>query len=209
MSIVKELDQLLEEEGVSSQDVDELLRWAQSEAQGLLKGAMADAELAPLLHDGGQPGPVPEFGTAERAPYTSSVERPDIPAPASDEVDVDVDVDDDEEDIEELDDFEVIDEDDLELIEDEQVAEPMPSFGPPDGNDQVPEWQAALYSAQSSDEIAAQRVNEESQQAESPSPTSGDDEPSQSVRLVAEEDDISQHSIDLSDLDGDPDEPEE
>lgn len=77
------------------------------------------------------------------------------------------------------------------------------SFGPPDGNEHVPEWKAALLSTQTeTDQEAAERVKEASSAAPLPEPEfpQGDaDRPSS--RLEAEADEVSQHSVDLSDLD--------
>ncbi|MCR9163036.1 MAG: hypothetical protein ACE37F_32710 [Nannocystaceae bacterium] len=87
----------------------------------------------------------------------------------------------------------------------EPADEDAPSYGPPDGNDVVPEWKAALMSTQTdSDEEAAARVKEAS--SAEPLPTAPEPDPSAmplSGRLEAEEDEISRHSIDLSDLDTD------
>ena len=70
-----------------------------------------------------------------------------------------------------------------------------PSFGPPDGNENVPAWKAALFSAQTGDDAAAaQRVEEESGLKPLPTPP---EEPAVSTRLESEEDEISHHSIDL------------
>lgn len=79
------------------------------------------------------------------------------------------------------------------------------SFGPPDGNEHVPEWKAALLSTQTeSDQEAAERVKEASTAGPLPEMEfpQGDDSRS-SARLEAEDDEISQHSVDLSDLDTD------
>jgi hypothetical protein len=79
------------------------------------------------------------------------------------------------------------------------------AFGPPDGNEVVPEWKAALMSTQTeTDAEAAERVKEASSAEPLPEPPeAAEDEPKLSGRLVAEDDEISQHSIDLSDLDTD------
>ena len=83
--------------------------------------------------------------------------------------------------------------------------EDAPSYGPPDGNDVVPEWKAALMSTQTeSDAEAAERIKEAS--SAEPLPTAPEPDPASmplSGRLEAEEDEISRHSIDLSDLDTD------
>lgn len=77
-----------------------------------------------------------------------------------------------------------------------------PTFGPPDGTESVPAWKAALFSAQTGDDgLAAQKVQEESTATRLPTAPEERDEPSVATRLVAEEDEISQHSVDLSDLD--------
>lgn len=91
--------------------------------------------------------------------------------------------------------------------EDETPAPPedAPSYGPPDGNEVVPEWKAALMSTQTdSDAEAAARIKEAS--SAEPLPTAPESDPASmplSGRLEAEEDEISRHSIDLSDLDTD------
>jgi hypothetical protein len=86
------------------------------------------------------------------------------------------------------------------------AAEPSsqaPTYGPPDGNENVPEWKAALYSAEMGDDkAAAERIKEESYVGPMPQDLPDAEEPVASQRLVAEEDEISQHNIDLSDLDG-------
>jgi hypothetical protein len=83
--------------------------------------------------------------------------------------------------------------------------EDAPSYGPPDGNEVVPEWKAALMSTQTdSDEEAAARIKEAS--SAEPLPTAPEPDSAAmplSGRLEAEEDEISRHSIDLSDLDTD------
>jgi hypothetical protein len=132
-----------------------------------------------------------------------------------------------EEEIEELDDVEMLDDDELEMLEEEEevstegsqaapppapprqqaaAAEPSsqaPTYGPPDGNENVPEWKAALYSAEMGDDkAAAERIKEESYVGPMPQGLPDAEEPVASQRLVAEEDEISQHNIDLSDLDG-------
>jgi|GEM_PF-2236288 len=74
------------------------------------------------------------------------------------------------------------------------------SFGPPDGNEVVPEWKAALMSTQTeTDEEAAAQVKEASSAAPLPEAPTEVGQPI-SERLEAEEDEISQHSVDLSDL---------
>lgn len=74
------------------------------------------------------------------------------------------------------------------------------SFGPPDGNEVVPEWKAALMSTQTeTDEEAAAQVKEASSAAPLPEAPTEAGQPI-SERLEAEEDEISQHSVDLSDL---------
>ncbi len=82
---------------------------------------------------------------------------------------------------------------------------PSASFGPPDGTEVVPEWKAALMSTQTeTDEEAAERVKEAS--TAGPLPVMPDEAPPPfSGRLEAEDDEISQHSVDLSDLDTDDD----
>lgn len=79
------------------------------------------------------------------------------------------------------------------------------SFGPPDGNEHVPEWKAALLSTQTeTDQEAAERVKEASSVSPLPEPESPEGEaPPASGRLEAEDDEVSQHSVDLSDLDTD------
>ncbi len=83
--------------------------------------------------------------------------------------------------------------------------EGAPSYGPPDGNEVVPEWKAALMSTQTdSDAEAAARIKEAS--SAEPLPSAPETDPASmplSGRLEAEEDEISRHSIDLSDLDTD------
>ncbi len=91
--------------------------------------------------------------------------------------------------------------------EPEQPPEPepaveAPTFGPPDGTESVPAWKAALYSAQTGDDgLAAKKVQEESSATRLPTVPEERDEGSVATRLIAEEDEISQHSVDLSDLD--------
>jgi len=77
------------------------------------------------------------------------------------------------------------------------------SFGPPDGNEHVPEWKAALLSTQTAtDQEAAERVKEASSAGPLPQKEfPQDDTTEQSGRLEAEHDEVSQHSVDLSDLD--------
>jgi len=63
----------------------------------------------------------------------------------------------------------------------------------------VPEWKGALLSTQTaSDEEAAARIEEESSVTRLPKAPEAS---TVSARLEAEEDEISQHSVDLSDLD--------
>lgn len=79
------------------------------------------------------------------------------------------------------------------------------SFGPPDGNEHVPEWKAALLSTQTeTDQEAAEQVKEASSAAPLPEMElpKGDATPP-AGRLEAEDDEVSQHSVDLSDLDTD------
>lgn len=83
-----------------------------------------------------------------------------------------------------------------------EAAADAPTFGPPDGTESVPAWKAALFSAQTGDDgLAAQKVQEESTATRLPTAPEERDEGSVATRLVAEEDEISQHSVDLSDLD--------
>ena len=79
------------------------------------------------------------------------------------------------------------------------------SFGPPDGNEHVPEWKAALLSTQTeTDQEAAERVKEASTAGPLPQMEFPQDEDARrSGRLEAEDEEISQHSVDLSDLDAD------
>ena len=79
------------------------------------------------------------------------------------------------------------------------------SFGPPDGNEHVPEWKAALLSTQTAtDQEAAERVKEASSAGPLPEMEFPQDEGTPpSGRLEAEHDEVSQHSVDLSDLDSD------
>ncbi|MEM6295781.1 MAG: hypothetical protein AAGA54_31200 [Myxococcota bacterium] len=79
--------------------------------------------------------------------------------------------------------------------------DPSTAFGPPDGTDEVPEWKAALMSTQTeSDAEAAAQIKEASSAEPLPDAPV---EPPMSGRLEAEDDEISQHSIDFSDLDTD------
>ena len=85
-------------------------------------------------------------------------------------------------------------------------TEPLPPdessatmFGPPDGNEAVPDWKAALLSAQVGDEAAVEKLREESTVDKLPQPV--EEEPPQTGRLVAEEEEIAHHDVDLSDLD--------
>ncbi len=82
---------------------------------------------------------------------------------------------------------------------------PGASFGPPDGTDDVPEWKAALMSTQTeSDAEAAEQVKEASSANPLPeAPVEPGMSGGTSGRLEAEDDEISQHSIDFSDLDTD------
>jgi hypothetical protein len=133
-------------------------------------------------------------------------------------------------DEDEIDEIEEIDVEELELVDDESdepegpgagapaeraSSEPpplepprepppeVPTFGPPDGTDAVPAWRAALFAAESgSDAEALQRIKEEDSGMR-PLPDIPD-APVQGERLEAEEDEISHHKIDLSDLDGSP-----
>jgi hypothetical protein len=85
--------------------------------------------------------------------------------------------------------------------EPEAPAVEAPTFGPPDGTDAVPAWRAALFAAETgSDREAAQLIQKE-ESGLKPMPVSHT-EPVLGERLEAEEDEISQHKIDLSDLDG-------
>ncbi|MGH1346985.1 MAG: hypothetical protein ACRBN8_35800 [Nannocystales bacterium] len=79
------------------------------------------------------------------------------------------------------------------------------SFGPPDGNEHVPEWKAALLSTQTAtDQEAAERVKEASSAGPLPQMEFPQEEGAeQSARLESEDDEVSQHSVDLSDLDTD------
>jgi hypothetical protein len=112
----------------------------------------------------------------------------------------------------EVEDIEEIDAEELEMIDEEVAAEPeqqpareTPTFGPPDGTDAVPAWKAALLAAETgSDREAAELIKKE-ESGVKPLPQSNT-EPVIGERLEAEEDEISQHKIDLSDLDGSPEE---
>ena len=220
-----ELEALLRDAGVD--EPDELLAWAHQRAEALLAGLGDDAELVALLEGAEpvrsipsempEPGPDPTAHEAEAAaaegaepvpePPAEPAPLPPIPSHAAT---------DPSEEIEELDDIELLDEEDLELVEDEDEgageappvregangeaahpAEPPPSFGPPNLGADVPEWKAALASAQVGDEHAAEKVREDSRVERLPEAPVGH-------RLEPEEDEISQHRIDLSDLDGDP-----
>jgi hypothetical protein len=92
----------------------------------------------------------------------------------------------DDEEIEELDDIDLIDEEDLELVDDEGEAE-----APLEPRQDVPEWKAALATAQEGDEVAieARMANRT--------------EDSASIRLRPEEDEIREHDVDLSDIGAD------
>jgi hypothetical protein len=116
------------------------------------------------------------------------------------------------------DEIEEIDAEELEILDEEEPSEDAPSeseapsepdapaveaptFGPPDGTDAVPAWRAALFAAETgSDREAAQLIQKE-ESGIKPMPVSHT-EPVLGERLEAEEDEISQHKIDLSDLDG-------
>jgi hypothetical protein len=117
-----------------------------------------------------------------------------------------------------VDEIEEIDAEELEILDEEEPSEDAPSepeapsepdapaveaptFGPPDGTDAVPAWRAALFAAETgSDREAAQLIQKE-ESGLKPMPVSHT-EPVLGERLEAEEDEISQHKIDLSDLDG-------
>lgn len=111
-----------------------------------------------------------------------------------------------------VDEIEEIDAEELEILDEEDPREDAPSepdapagdaptFGPPDGTDAVPAWRAALFAAETgSDREAAQLIQKE-ESGIKPMPVSHT-EPVLGERLEAEEDEISQHKIDLSDLDG-------
>jgi hypothetical protein len=202
-----ELDELLRDECVD--DPEDLLQWAHRRADELLEGMRHDPELSPLLVAGGDGHVV-----APRDP--APVARPTVPVHKEAQ-----------EEFEEIDDVELLDEDDVELMEEEpdtgmlstgpaphpeldaaptepfdwrdpppEAAAPVQSYGPPDLGDDVPEWKAALVTAQVGEDDAAEKVREDSRIGRMPhAPVE---------RLVAEEDHISQHSVDLSDLDGDP-----
>ena len=138
------------------------------------------AEAAPPQREPSQAAPLPPIPSAARAAAQ------------------------DDEDLEEIEEIELLDEDELELVEgdeDDEAASPedAPTYGPPDGNENVPEWKAALYSAELGDDRAAlRRMEEESGLKAIPQPVqTGNTEPS---RLQPEDDEISQHSVDLSDL---------
>ena len=189
----REVEDLLAREGID--DVDDLMRWALERAANLVPSLERDDELGPLLQAGGQATAasaprVEHTPVAARREPSNAAPLPPIPvttrAVPTDELEID--------EIEELDmeELELVDED-----EEPPVAE-TPSYGPPDGNEVVPEWKAALLSTQTeTDAEAAARVEEAS--AVRPLPV----EPSMPLaqRLEAEEDEISQHRVDLSDLD--------
>lgn len=222
----REVEDLLAREGMD--DVDDLMRWARERAANLVPALEGDDELGPLLQRGGEAGdapPVPEPAPAPNVEQTPIAPRrepsnaaplPPIPvstpAVPTDEL--------------EIDEIEELDMEELELVDEEPDEEPRPehtpppgpppgpppvevssedappvetpSYGPPDGNEVVPEWKAALMSTQTeTDAEAAARVEEAS--AVRPLPV----EPNMPLaqRLEAEEDEISQHRVDLSDLD--------
>lgn len=214
----QEVEDLLAREGMD--DVDDLMRWARERAANLVPSLEGDDELGPLLQRGGEAGDAPpprveQTPIAPRREPSNAAPLPPIPvttpAVPTDELELD--------EIEELDveELELVDEDDEDErpehtpppgpppgpppVEDAAEEAPpveTPSYGPPDGNEVVPEWKAALMSTQTeTDAEAAAQVEEAS--AVRPLPT----EPSMPLaeRLEAEEDEISQHRVDLSDLD--------
>lgn len=225
----EQLDDLLQDEGVD--DVDGLMTWAYERVEALVAKADADPELCMLLRAGGDAGPVPARRPRKEPSSAASLPAaplPPIPSKAR-AVARQEQLEEDEEDIEELD-IEELDVEELELIEDEdeegdggadddeqddegetstalpKMPPETPSYGPPDGTEDVPEWKAALLSTQTdSDEEAAERVKEASSAdplPTRPQPREHDDAalPARG-RLEAEDEEISQHSIDFSDLD--------
>jgi len=216
MSQSQDLEDLLAREG--HDDAEALMDWAAERAAQLVASVEGDEELGPLLASGGEAGEAPP--PAETVATTSATPAPERPRPTrrrepsnaaplppipvSQPAHPPDELDDDE--IEELDDDELelleeVEDDDADSDEHAQPVGPQsaPSYGPPDGNESVPAWKAALLSTQTgSDEEAAARVEEES--AVTRLPEAPGDSPI-SARLEAEEDEISQHSVDLSDLD--------
>jgi hypothetical protein len=108
----------------------------------------------------------------------------------------------------EVEEIEEIDAEELEMIDEEVAAEPepardTPTFGPPDGTDAVPAWKAALLAAETGSDREAAELMKKEESGVKPLPQTNA-EPMVGERLEAEEDEISQHKIDLSDLDGSP-----
>lgn len=181
---------------------------------------------APPRREPSQAAPLPPIPS--KAAKAEPPAESDEPAEADDELDMD---DIEELDMEELELLEELDEDDADADEppaappppepveppsdasssdaptadeaapsDPATDEAADGFGPPDGTEAVPEWKAALMSTQTeTDAEAAERVKEAS--TAEPLPEMPAQEQALSARLEAEEDEISQHSVDLSDLD--------
>ncbi|MBV1862642.1 MAG: hypothetical protein KUG77_29745 [Nannocystaceae bacterium] len=193
------------------------------EELGPLLGAGGQAGAAPLLSDAAVLRVEPVALTARRE-ASNAAPLPPIPvatpAVPTDELDV--------EEIEELDmeELEMVEEEEGGEDDEATAAGPAPtspagesappplaaprddeveanSFGPPDGNEHVPEWKAALLSTQTAtDQEAAERVKEASSAGPLPEmPFPQGEAAPQSGRLEAEHDEVSQHSVDLSDLD--------
>jgi hypothetical protein len=111
---------------------------------------------------------------------------------------------------EEIDEIEELDAEELEMLDEEPAAAAAPAadtptFGPPDGTDEVPAWRAALLAAETGSDREAAELMKKEESGMRPMPTSvTEPTPVATERLEAEEDEISQHKIDLSDLDGAP-----
>ena len=190
-----ELAAALGVDALDGDQLDELVAWATQRAAALAVELHDDPELGPLLRPNGHaPAPRPvepprEPEAAVRTDAAREDSRPNLPLPpipsaqpgyespvsaASEE--------DDAEELEELEEVELLDEDDVELVE-ESLRARAPE------RDEVPEWKAALATAQEGDETAAE--------AKAKNRT----EDSALMRLRAEEEALREHDVDLSDLD--------
>ncbi len=138
-----------------------------------------------------------EEATTPRGEGSAAGPLPPIPSVAREAVDE-----------EEIDEIEELDAEEIEMLEEEPIPEPAvdaPTFGPPDGTDEVPAWRAALLAAETGSDREAAELLEKQESGMRPLPaTVTEPTPVATERLQAEEDEISQHKIDLSDLDGAP-----
>lgn len=204
-----EFSEMLGVQSLDEAELEALVAWANERAGVLTAELHEDPELGPLLTAGGESGAaVSTSRQAERideaSPATdataasltgaptevaredSKLQQPLPPIPSAQPgYASSASEGEDAEELEELDEVELLDDDDLELVE-ESLRGPAPS--PPEEEQGEPEWKSALATAQDGDELAAE--------AKAKNRT----EDSAVIRLLAEEEEVREHDVDLSDL---------